>query len=767
MLDRYRFYLEIPLRWLLKTVDLHVPEYVYPIYDVLVSILLLLWFAGFIGRMRRRIGLLMRRNPILDADELKAYASASPDVSRTLLSPENLADKITALKRAKSFAELGELFASLNKHKDAAAYYKKAGKLREAAGELAKLGQSVKAAKLLVKAGEFTTAGGYYAEAAKFKDAAAAYSRGGDIANAALNFGKAGQFMQAVTAYSEYFQNARDTLELQMLHANTCLDLLESPPGRANIRGDQRQQILSLLAQRFQQAQRYDIAARLFVESGDQARGGDVYLLAGNLQEAARCMKNAGKEKEANAIVGRHYESQSKFREAGLAYAASGDYLRAGECYARASEAVRAAECFEKAGEFYRAGLAYAHATQFQESIRVLQRIRENDKVFDQSRALLGRCFYELHDFAHCAAALDNHLTGKRVDSANIEYFYMLALACEQLGDLKKSQDILYKIGSVNQDFRDVSSRLSNIVSRMSIQGARGASTTADGTIISPVGGANAPAVGQVMNTVESSLGGRYRLEKELGRGGMGVVYLARDVQLDRPVALKFLGSLIDNSDEFRQRFVREAKAAAKISHPNIISIYDISASVGKAYIAMEFVDGPNLHRYTQQKGKIDPREAVNIIAQACSALSAIHEAGITHRDIKPDNILIGKGGLVKLTDFGLAKADDFRITQAGTVMGTPSYMSPEQVLGKDSDARSDIYALGLVLHETLTGKTVFRDGNVLERQVSEVPQPPSATAATVPAEVDAIVMKCIEKRPEDRYQTARELWTDLRKIGR
>jgi serine/threonine-protein kinase len=319
----------------------------------------------------------------------------------------------------------------------------------------------------------------------------------------------------------------------------------------------------------------------------------------------------------------------------------------------------------------------------------------------------------------------------------------------------------------VNQDFKDVSARLSNIVSRISIQGGQGGPAAVPGTILSPAGGAGAPAVGQIMNTVESSLGGRYHLEKELGRGGMGVVYLARDVQLDRPVALKFLGSLIDNSDEFRQRFVREAKAAAKISHPNIISIYDISASVGKAYIAMEYVDGPNLHRYTQQKGKVEAREAVNIIAQACAALSAIHEAGITHRDIKPDNILIAKGGLVKLTDFGLAKAEDARITQAGTIMGTPSYMPPEQVLGRDTDARSDIYALGLVLYETMTGKTVFREGNILERQVTEVPAPPSTVIDSVPPEVDAIVMKCIQKNPEDRYQTARELWNELRKVTR
>jgi predicted Ser/Thr protein kinase len=470
-------------------------------------------------------------------------------------------------------------------------------------------------------------------------------------------------------------------------------------------------------------------------------------------------MRAAGKTREAARIGGRYYEKRGQLKEAAQAYVQAEEYRRAADCYARASEMVRAADCFEKAGDAYHAAVAYAHASRFADAIRLCQRVREDDEHWDQSRALLGRCFYELHDYAHCAAALDNFLMGKRVASDNMEYFYMLALAYEQLGKLDESRDLLYKIRTVRTEFRDVAQRISNISSRISMRQSEGSA---------PFQPSPAAANPQMMRMVEDNVGSRYQLERELGRGGMGVVYLARDTQLDRPVALKFLGSLVDDSEEYRERFIREAKAAAKVSHPNIISIYDISASAGKAYIAMEYVEGPNLHRYVSGKSdkRLSPREAVNIVTQACAALHAIHEVGVTHRDLKPDNILLSKGGLVKLTDFGLAKAEDARITQSNMIMGTPCYMAPEQARGDEADARSDIYAMGLLLYEALTGQVVFKDGDVLTRQQIETPPPPSSKVPEIPPALDAIIMKCIQKRPDARFQTAKDLQNALRQLN-
>jgi tetratricopeptide (TPR) repeat protein len=731
------------------------------LYKILISGLVLWLLFVLVRALVRQFTRPYRRGYLLEGADIDVILSKDPNAAQSLHTVSSLKARVGPLKRNREYGPLGEVYASLNQHKQAAKYLKKAGRDRRAAEEWAKAGLPIKAAKLLLKEGDFSGAAHFFAAAERHVDAAKAYEKGGDLAKAAAAYTLAGKYGEAMAAYSEYFAHPKEPMEEQLKAAEACLALLRSEAGRANIPAETRAPLLPPLAACFEHGQRYEQAAALWCMAGDMVRAGEVFVLAGKLEEAADCLRKAGRDKEASQIAGRFYEKKGQWREAGQAFVTAGDFLRAGECYAKATEPARSGECFEKGGDHYRAGLGYAHAGRFSDAIRVLQRLRESEANFDVSRALLGRCFYELHDYEHCAATLDNHLTGKRVETANIEYFYMLALAFEQLGKLAPSKEILLKIHAVQMAYRDVTERISSISSRISMQVVGVRATPAPETAAREANLAET----QVMQTVETALGGRYQLERELGRGGMGVVYLAKDIQLDRLVALKFLGTLIDDSEEYRQRFVREARTAARINHPNIIAIYDISASLGKAYIAMEYVEGPNLARYLSKKGRLEPREAVNIIAQACSAIAAVHEAGITHRDIKPDNLLVSKGGLIKLTDFGLAKAADARMTQAGTVMGTPSYMSPEQALGKDADGRSDIYSTGLVLHEVLTGNTVFRDGNVVQRQINEVPPPPSASTQGIPEKLDALVMKCIAKKPEERYQTVRELLADLRKV--
>ncbi|MDZ4859304.1 MAG: protein kinase [Candidatus Hydrogenedentes bacterium] len=744
------------------------PAIVFPLIKIVIT-LFLIYFLFYIAKTARKmLRNVFRRDTLADSADVRALQNQGgpTDFQQTLMAARDIDATIAPLKKARNYQRMGEVYASINRHKEAAKWFGKAGDRKRSAMEMAKMGNTLKAAKILMKEGDYGNAASFFADKGKFVDAAKAYERSGFLAKAASCYAQAGSYGPATEAYKSYFESPKDTAEAQLVSADECARMLDTEPGKSKISAEQRKALLPYLAGQFESAKRYDHAAALYKELGNFDRAGEVCLLAGKLEEAAACKRQAGKEKEAAQIAGRFHQAKGNWREAATAFAQAGDFMSAGEMFARASDAVRAGECFERAGEFYRAGLAYAHAARFEPAIKALQKIPENHANFEQSRALLGRCFYELHDYAHCAAALENHLLGKRVDTGNTEYFYMWALALEQLGKLDESRDILLKIRTVNVGFKDVSTRLSNISSRISMAHAAPAGAATVYTPQPGMGqGAAATVATQVMESVESNLGGRYVLEQELGRGGMGVVYLARDSQLDRPVALKFLGNLVDSSEEFRQRFVREARTAAKISHPNIIAIYDISASVGKAYIAMEYVDGPSLHKYLTSKGGLKARETINVIVQACNALAAIHEAGIVHRDIKPDNILIAKGGLIKLTDFGLAKAEDSRMTRTGVVMGTPSYMAPEQVLGKEADARSDIYSMGLVMYECLSGETVFMGQDVIERQLKETPPPPSQKVEGVPPALNDIVMKCIDKKPEDRFQTVRELITALRAV--
>ncbi|CAB1367630.1 serine/threonine-protein kinase [Denitratisoma oestradiolicum] len=262
---------------------------------------------------------------------------------------------------------------------------------------------------------------------------------------------------------------------------------------------------------------------------------------------------------------------------------------------------------------------------------------------------------------------------------------------------------------------------------------------------------------------------GRYEILAELGRGAMGVVYKAADPVLNRIVAIKTINLALDpdERDDYEARFQQEAKAAGSLSHPAIVTIYDLGQSGTLAYMAMEFLDGRELRELISMAQRLPVRQAIAIAAQVAAALAYAHQHGIVHRDIKPANIMVLKDGAVKITDFGIARMRVSEVkTQTGMRLGSPKYMSPEQVLGQRVDHRTDIFSLGVVLYEMLTGKSPF-GGNSLEtlmyQTVHGAPPPPSRINPDVPQMLDLILAKMLEKRPEERYQDAAELAEDLR----
>ena len=264
---------------------------------------------------------------------------------------------------------------------------------------------------------------------------------------------------------------------------------------------------------------------------------------------------------------------------------------------------------------------------------------------------------------------------------------------------------------------------------------------------------------------------GRYQVLSELGRGAMGIVYLAHDTQLERKVAIKMvsLAGFDQERDTQEARFRQEARAAGGLSHPSIITVYDVGREGDVAYIAMELVEGRELRELIRD-GTLAPSQALELAALVADALAFAHERGVTHRDIKPGNIMVLADGRVKVMDFGIARLQQATIkTQTGVLLGSPQYMSPEQVSGADIDGRADIFSLGVVIYEMVTGVKPFDAADltqVLFWVVNMPAKPPSERRPGLPPVVDYIVARALRKRPEERYANAAELAADLRRCS-
>ena len=264
-------------------------------------------------------------------------------------------------------------------------------------------------------------------------------------------------------------------------------------------------------------------------------------------------------------------------------------------------------------------------------------------------------------------------------------------------------------------------------------------------------------------------IGGRYELGRQLGAGGMARVYLGHDRLLDRQVAVKVLAEPYASDPQFVERFRREASAAAGLNHPNIVAVYDRGEADGSYYIVMEYLSGPDLKQVIRRRAPLPPLQAIDFAQQILAALGAAHRRDVVHRDVKPQNVLVAEDGHLKVTDFGIARAGaQADMTEAGSVIGTAQYLSPEQARGDEVTAASDCYAVGIVLYEMLTGRVPF-DGDravaVAMKQISDEPAPPRMVEPSVPPELESVVMRALAKRPSERYRTAGEFSRALSEV--
>ncbi len=386
---------------------------------------------------------------------------------------------------------------------------------------------------------------------------------------------------------------------------------------------------------------------------------------------------------------------------------------------------------------------------KFDQAISCFQRTDKDYRWENASVKLLAQCFM-------AKGMLDLALQEARrlaMDDEVKKILYELGQRYEAVNDVKGARGVYQAIFAVDIGYLDVKGKLE------SLEGRNAEVMAAERTAI--IAGLSEQAKA------------RYELIEELGRGAMGIVYKARDNELDEVVALKILPETLGQNAEAVRRFRQEARNARHLSHPNIVRIHDIGEEMGRKYISMEFVNGTDLkQRLIETKRQLPFTETLNYAKQTCAAMIAAHEAGIVHRDIKPANIMITQDRKIKITDFGIAKAMEDAgttggkapspdSTRAGAIVGTPLYMSPEQVQGHPVDYRSDIYSLGVVLYEMASGNPPFTEGDLAYHHVFTQAKP----LGNVPEKYNALVLRCLAKKPDDRWQSVRDILEELRKI--
>jgi serine/threonine-protein kinase len=312
----------------------------------------------------------------------------------------------------------------------------------------------------------------------------------------------------------------------------------------------------------------------------------------------------------------------------------------------------------------------------------------------------------------------------------------------------------------VNVDF-ELNQRLLRLAESTSMAGTKGESA-----LLAQI--ASAPNVAMPL-APGSVVAGRYHIEAEVGRGGMGIVYRARDSELGETVALKVIAPHLGSDPQVVERFRREVGAARRVTHPNVVRIHDLGQADGRLFLSMEWFPGPSLEERLDAGRVLSLQEARNLLLPVCDGLEAAHRAGVVHRDLKTRNILVRGDADVKIIDFGLAQATgSVGLTATGILVGTPEYMAPEQVRGLTQDERTDIYAMGVVLYRALCGKLPFSGPNPIAvgfAQISEPPQRPTEIRPELPVAVEAVILRALAKEPRYRYPHAHDLKAALEKV--
>ncbi len=706
--------------------------------------------------------------------------------AESYLKAKNVDRAAEAWLESKDYARAASLFMQVQKHAQAAEAYLVAGDAVKAAETFEKAGDNERSARIYLDLGLYRRASRMFEKSQNHAKAADAVWRCHGQEKARLPDDL----------------SARDSMPLRLL-ARQAGDLYRSA-GRLEeaVEAYQAGKWTILTAEVLEQTSRLEEAALAYIEAGwllkaascyekagEDIQGAelraDYYLDLGHRKEALPYLKKAGRHDKAGEIhrefeewnqAGESYERAGMFADASKCFEKSRDYARAAKAsmaggeystaanfYARAGDLGGQAEALEKSGDYIAAGTNYFERGLLDKAIHALQQVEFDDPQYAAASLLLGQIFREkgMNDLA--LEYFKRSTKDEEISRDNLENYYQLALCSERMGKSAQAASIFERIIVLDFHYKDVADRLNSIKSAQTV--ADSAPGSATGTpsgdrspSITPTKGGG-PAAAQVSRT------GRYKLHKEIGRGGMGIVYKATDTILERTVAFKVLPSNLREHPQALKNFFREAKSAARLNHPNIVTVYDAGEENGAYYIAMEYIEGETVKQILNREKKLPVRAVLMIAGQICRALEYAHEKRIVHRDIKSSNVMWTPQKQVKIMDFGLAKVIEEVKGYQTIASGTPYYMSPEQTLGRNIDHRTDLYSLGVTMFEMATGRLPFIKGDASYHHVHTPPPEARSIDPSLPAGLNEVILRCMNKKPEERFADAKELFEALRKL--
>jgi tetratricopeptide (TPR) repeat protein len=639
-----------------------------------------------------------------------------------------------------------EMFEKAGDHRQAARCYRETDFLRHAAANYVKcrdwrLAADCLEAVLVEEGGKASMDPKKAAEMAKLvRQAGKLFMKAGEPAKALEIFVRGECSLEAAEVASTLGDH-----EAAALHFRAAGDMDRA--AEALRASGQSEEAARLLGQHLRDAGRNERAAELLEEAGDFMEAGDLYRSLERYAEAGECYERHhgfAQAAEMFQLAGDRSRAAAGFEKAGR-------WTEAAECYALAGMPQKEAELLEQAGDFLRSGDTYHREGLEAEAISVLQKIGPEDGNFARAAAILGEIFAARGQLAIAITKLQQALGDTELSRDSIDGYYKLASIYLEDGKIREAAEIFEKIMAFDYHYRDVEEKLTEARARLGGDEAEASPAEAgEGNLVASRFGGGGEA-------------GRYRIVGELGRGGMGIVYKVRDTVLDRLVAFKVLPQAVSENPQAIANFMREAQAAAKLNHPNIVTVYDTGEQRGRFYIAMEYVEGTTLKEILKRRGPISPSGILHVLMQVSEALAYAHEKKVVHRDIKPANVMWARDKKAKLMDFGLAKVVEEARNHTTVVAGTPYYMSPEQTLGKNIDHRTDIYSLGVTIFELATGTVPFKDGNIPYHHVHTPPPSIRELRQDLPAPLAEIVDRCLEKDPANRFQSAKEVLNAVR----